>query len=60
MNENNFIEEIEKEIKIIDDFIYANTCSQLSNKEKMVLKIILDRLLKIEKKLEYISNYDLR
>ena len=60
MDENNLIEEIEKEIKIIDDFIYANTYSQLSNKEKMILKIILDRLLKIEKKLEHISNYDLR
>jgi len=60
MDENNFIEEIEKEIKIIDDFIYANTYSQLSNKEKMILKIILNRLLKIEKKLEHISNYDLR
>ena len=60
MDENNFIEEIEKEIKIIDDFIYANTYSQLSNKEKMVLKIILDRLLKIEKKLEHILDYDLR
>jgi len=60
MDENNFIEEIEKEIKIIDDFIYANTYSQLSNKEKMILKIILNRLLKIEKKLEHILDYDLR